>query len=123
MARILVADDDAEILTVVGDLLSLHGHEVTLACDGAEAVEKLKKAPYDLLVIDRAMPRLDGLQAIRILRSAPAFKALRIVMLTSANVTKEIDEAFAAGADGYVLKPLNIGAFLARVAKALAPRG
>lgn len=119
MARLLVVDDDIAILTTLRHLLRNEGHDVDTASNGSEALEKISKTRYDLVILDRAMPVMSGIDALGVLRAAPEHKALPVFMLTSASVTKEVDEAFAAGASGYLLKPLNIPQFLAKVRAAL----
>lgn len=119
MPQILVADDDMAIRETVKELLDIAGYGVDTACDGSEAVRAIKKTSYDLVILDRSMPILSGIDVLRILRSGPQFKGLKILMLTSASVTKEVDEAFAAGADGYILKPLDMTRFLDTVQKTL----
>ena len=63
---------------------------------------------------------MDGVQAITLLRANPKYKALKVIMCTSSSVTKEVDEAFAAGATDYIIKPVNLAALLGKVSKLLA---
>ncbi|MDX6769884.1 MAG: response regulator [Elusimicrobiota bacterium] len=120
MARILIADDEESIRDLVKEVLSADGHEFLLAENGTRALELLKSKGADLAIIDRNMPGLSGIEVVQAIRLNPKLAKVRILMCTAASVTKEIDEAFAAGADDYVLKPLNFQALLAKVAKALA---
>ncbi|MBI5209288.1 MAG: response regulator [Elusimicrobia bacterium] len=119
MAHILVVDDDASIRDLVSEILGMHQHTVEIAENGLQAVEKVRKVPYDLVIIDRNMPTMTGIDAIKIIRSSPQFQKLKILMFTSASVVKEIDEAFEAGATGYLTKPLNIEVFLKKVQNTL----
>lgn len=120
MARILIADDEESIRDLVKEVLSAEGHEFLLAESGAQALELLRAKGADLAIIDRNMPGLSGIEVVQAVRANPKLAKLKILMCTAASVTKEIDEAFAAGANDYVLKPLNFPALLAKVAKALA---
>jgi two-component system chemotaxis response regulator CheY len=108
MAKILVVDDEEAIRALMKRLLSLHGHDVDTADDGAAAVDQLQKKHYDLMLIDHFMPVMSGLKAVSVVRSTPKFKDLKILMVTLASYTKDVDEAFEAGIDGYVVKPFNM---------------
>lgn len=120
MARILIVDDEESIRDLIKEVLSSGGHEFTLAASGAEAFEALRKKAMDLAIVDRNMPGMTGIEVVQLIRQNPKTSAMKVLMCTGASVTKEIDEAFAAGADDYVLKPLNFAQLLGKVAKALA---
>ncbi|MDE2489642.1 MAG: response regulator [Elusimicrobia bacterium] len=125
MARILIVDDEESIRELIREVLSPEGHELLLAADAAQAFEVLRKKSVDLAIVDRNMPGASGLELVAAIRRNPKTAPMKVLMCTAASVTKEIDEAFAAGADDYVLKPLNFAQLIAKVAKALAspPRG
>lgn len=120
MARILIVDDEESIRDLIKEVLSSGGHEFHLAADGAQAFEILRKKPVDLAIVDRNMPGMTGIEVVRLIRMNPKTASVKVLMCTGSSVTKEIDEAFAAGADDYVLKPLNFAQLVAKVAKALA---
>lgn len=120
MARILIADDEESIRELVKEVLSAEKHEFLLAENGSQALELLRAKGADLAIIDRNMPGLSGIDVVKVIRSNAKLDKVKILMCTAASVTSEIDEAFAAGANDYVLKPLNFAALLAKVAKALA---
>ena len=120
MARILIVDDEESIRELIKEILSSEGHELHLAADGAKAFEILRKKPIDLAIVDRNMPGMTGIEVVQLIRLNPKTAAVKVLMCTGSSVTKEIDEAFAAGADDYLLKPLNFAQLLAKVAKALA---
>ncbi|MFI5344920.1 MAG: response regulator [Elusimicrobiota bacterium] len=117
--KILVVDDDAPIRDLLKRLLSLHGYQVDTACDGTEAVDQLQKKHYDLLLIDRFMPKMSGLDAVAVIRTSPRFKDLKILMVTQDSFTKDVNEAFEAGIDGYVVKPFDMNRLLKKVEGAL----
>ena len=119
MARILVVDDEASIREIARKLLTLHGHAVDTAADGAQAIDMLGKSTYDLMLLDHFMPKIPGIQVVEIVRTSPKFKKLRILMLTSMSVTKDVNEAFEAGIDGYIIKPFNMKHLIETVEKAL----
>lgn len=120
MARILIVDDEEAIRDLIKEVLLAQGHDFVLAEGGPQALEALRKHSVDLAIIDRNMPGLTGIEVVQAIRLNPKTAKLKVLMCTGASVTKEIDEAFAAGADDYLLKPLNFQALLGKVAKALA---
>lgn len=108
MARILVVDDEPSIRELMKEILASQGHQVDLGQDGREAVQLTRKNTYQLVILDRNMPFMTGVEAVRLIRSDARLKGLKILMFTSASVIKEIEEAFEAGADEYLLKPVNV---------------
>lgn len=119
MARVLIIDDEEYIRDLIKEVLLAQGHEFELADGGTAAFEILRKKAIDLVIVDRNMPGMTGIEVVQLIRQNPKTKAIKILMCTGSSVTKEIDEAFAAGADDYVLKPLSFPALLGKVAKAL----
>ncbi len=120
MARVLIVDDEEYIRDLIKEVLMGQGHEFDLAADGVGAFEILRKKTIDLAIIDRNMPGMSGIEIVQLIRQNPKTKGLKVLMCTGSSVTKEIDEAFNAGADDYILKPLSFPALLSKVAKALA---
>ena len=120
MARVLIVDDEESIRFVIQDALMAQGHAFEFAANGSEAIEILRKKAIDLAIIDRNMPGMSGIETIQLIRQNPKMKTIKLIMCTGSSVTREIDEAFNAGADDYILKPLNFAALIGKVAKALA---
>ena len=120
MARILIADDDPVVLELVRDLLGMQGHSVESAADGAQALAKLGAEGFDLLVIDRNMPVMDGIAAVTALRSDPRLAALKVLMFTSSADPAAREEALRAGVDGFLRKPIQMAEFTATIKGALA---
>lgn len=120
MARILAVDDEEPARALVKRLLELHGHQVDGARDGAEAVDLLRRGRYDLMIIDQFMPRMSGLEAVSVVRTSPRFKDLKILMVTLTSLTKDVDAAFEAGIDGYLVKPFDMKKLLEKVERVLA---
>lgn len=120
MARILIVDDEDFIRDLIKEVLMALGHEFELAANGAEAFEIMRKKTIDLAIIDRNMPSMTGIEVIKLIRQNPKTKSIKVLMCTGSSLTKEIDEAFNAGADDYILKPLSFPALLGKVTKALA---
>lgn len=112
MARILIADDEAAIRTLLSYPLEQDGHQVVLAADGREAIDRHADGAYDLVVLDVMMPRIDGLAVCRRIR---ARSTVPIIMLTAK--TDELDRVLGLeiGADDYITKPFSLREFRSRV--------
>ena len=121
MARILIVDDEEFMRDFIKEVLSsTNNHTFHFAAGGAEAFEVLRKKPLDLAIVDRNMPGMTGIEVVQLIRQNPKTVSLKVLMCTSSSLTKEIDEAFASGADDYVLKPMILAQLAAKVAKLLA---
>ena len=117
MARILVVDDEPDIVRVVVRMLEARGHTVATGRDGQDAIEQVTATPPDVLVIDRNLPRIDGLEACRRLKAAPATRAVPIVLLTGSPVS--LADAASGDVDEYVLKPFVREVLIAQVERLL----
>jgi DNA-binding response OmpR family regulator len=115
-ARILLADDEQSIQTLLSYPLRKDGYDVVLAADGREALDRFAEAPFDLVVLDVMMPRVDGLEVCRRLR---ARSSVPIIMLTAKS--EEIDKVLGLelGADDYITKPFSMREFRSRIKAAL----
>lgn len=106
MARILVVDDEADIVRVVVKTMEARGHTVEVGRDGVEAIDKVKANPPDVLILDINLPRLDGFEVCRRLKSDPATRGVPIVMMSAAYISlTDALEGQSLGADEYVVKP------------------
>jgi DNA-binding response OmpR family regulator len=114
--RILLADDEQSILTLLSYPLRQDGYEVVRASSGVEALERFEESEFDLVVLDVMMPHVDGLEVVRRMR---ATSTVPIIMLTAK--TEEIDKVLGLelGADDYITKPFSIREFRSRVKAAL----
>src|SRR2546423_2896533 len=120
MSTVLVVDDDAPILRMLQRTLAAEGYEVTTAGDGGAALAAVERAVPDVLVLDVAMPGLDGLAVCRRLRAKGL--ALPILLLTARDAVDDRVAGLDAGADDYLVKPFAAAELLARV-RALQRRG
>ena len=106
--RILVVEDNHVNQKVVTSVLAKRGFSIELANDGREALDKLElDAAFDLILMDVQMPRLDGLEATRLIRSDPRWKSLPIVAMTAHAMTGDRERCLQAGMDGYISKPVH----------------
>jgi len=115
MTLILIVDDSTSIRKMVEAALRFGGFSVAGAVDGMDALEKLQRDPYDLVVLDINMPRLDGLSLLKIVRARPRWAMLPILMLTTEGAEADRDRALALGATDYMVKPFRPTDLLERV--------
>lgn len=110
-----MADDEPNICHIVQEVLSMHGYSVETAGDGQEALEKLGKGKFDLVILDVHMPRMEGIQVLEIMRSSPKLQKIGAIMMTSESMMGTINQAFKLGAKEYILKPFKSQDLLAKV--------
>jgi two-component system cell cycle response regulator len=115
-ARILVVDDNPTNRKLVCDLLRYEGHEVFEAAEATEARRIIDDQPLELVLLDLALPGMDGLTFTRQLRAQPRTRDLVIVALTAFAMLGDEEKARAAGCDGYITKPIDTRALPAQVA-------
>ena len=113
--RVLVADDDPDILTVVKINFELDGFEVETAVDGEDALQKATSNPPEVIVLDIMMPRMDGLTALHRLRSQASTANIPIILLTARGLPEDRVRGLELGADDYITKPFDITELAARI--------
>lgn len=113
--RILIVDDEPDILELLEYNLIKEGYQVQMASNGKEAVQTAKSFKPDLILMDIMMPQLDGIEAARQIRQLPDFKNIFLLFLTAR--TEEYSEiaAFEIGADDYIAKPIKPRALMSRI--------
>lgn len=117
---LLVVDDEPEINKLVARIFEKRGYRVTTALDGAEALAAVKRDRPDLIMLDLNLPKIDGWEVCRQLKSDPATKSIPIIMLTAAHAN--VDDAqigLGLGADEYVAKPFVKAVLLHNVERLL----
>ena len=112
--RILVVDDDENILNLERTILEQKGFDVTGASGGAEALKLLAEKSFDLVLLDVMMPEVDGFELLAALRGDPATAAIPVLMLSARSGEDARVSGLAAGADDYVIKPFSARELTAR---------
>ena len=112
---IAIVDDDAAIRRLLKHLLNRSGYATIECTTGEEARKGLAEAPWDLAILDRKLPDMDGLELCRDLKSKPEFRARYIIMLTGEAEQEDKVEGLDLGADDYITKPFQYAELLARV--------
>jgi two-component system alkaline phosphatase synthesis response regulator PhoP len=113
--KILIVDDEPDILELIEYNLKKEGYQVYTARNGQEAVSEAKKALPDLIVLDIMMPKMDGIEACRIMRTMPEFKNTFMVFLTARSEEYSEIAGFNVGADDYIAKPIKPRALVSRI--------
>jgi DNA-binding response OmpR family regulator len=111
--RILVIEDDRRIASFLERGLAAEGHKITVELDGRDGMERARTDPFDLVILDRMLPYIDGLEVARLLRSER--RGVMILMLTAKDSLKDKIEGLKGGADDYLTKPFAFEELLARI--------
>lgn len=106
--RIVVADDDADILRLIERRMARRGYDVVTATNGIEALDAVESHLPAAVVLDWLMPRMTGSQACEALKANPSTAHIPIVLLTAKAADMDVEEGFAVGADAYLTKPFDI---------------
>lgn len=113
--KVLIADDEPDILEILKYNLQQEGYQVVTAKDGDDAIEKAKQFNPDLIVLDIMMPKKTGVEVCEILRLLPAFKSTLILFLTALSDENTQIKGLETGADDYISKPISPKVFLSKV--------
>ena len=116
--KLLIADDDPQMVRALRITLAAHGYEVVVAADGAAAIAAAAQSHPDLIMLDLGMPRLDGIEVIQALRG---WTSVPIIVVSGRTGSADKVEALDAGADDFVTKPFQVDELLARL-RALSRR-
>lgn len=122
MARILVIDDDIDLLHMTRLMLQRGGHEVVVTADGADGLVKARQMHPDLAIVDVMMPGVNGYQIVRRLREDPSTASIVTLILTARAQPVDRDAAMAAKADDYMAKPVAPAELLKKVNELLGKR-
>lgn len=119
---VLVVDDDPNALDIVRTYLESRGYTVATAKDGKEALAQLERTRPALVLLDVMMPGMDGWEVARIIKNHPGFDSIRVVMLTARSDFADKHEGLRAGADDYIVKPIQLKELGERVERNMKAR-
>ncbi len=118
--RVLVVDDDWEVVELVKAALAREGCDVAMAANGAECLLSIEANRPDLIILDVTMPVLDGYQVLRLIREKPELSALPVIMLTARRADQDVVRSLTDGADLHLSKPFETGELVAAARALLA---
>ncbi|MBK7423345.1 MAG: response regulator [Propionivibrio sp.] len=113
--KVLIADDEPNIVISLEFLLRREGFEVLVAVDGEEALAKARAERPDLVLLDVMMPKMNGLMSVRPCAPIPELASMRVLMLTAKGRETEVSKGLGLGADGYMTKPFSTKDLVAQV--------
>lgn len=120
--KILVVEDNQDNREMVVKVLKFNGYQVVEAVDGEEAIEKVKAEDPDLILLDIFLPKMDGYEATRRLKGDTSLRNIPIIALTAHAMKGSMEEALAAGCDGYIPKPIDVRELPKQIQHFLKPR-
>jgi two-component system, cell cycle response regulator DivK len=115
LARVLLVEDHEEISDFLSRRLKRRGHQVSLATDGQQAVERARSEAPDVILLDMNLPVMDGWTAARLIKGSPEGARLPIIALTAHAMAGDKEKAIAAGCDDYHPKPVDFAHLLAQI--------
>ncbi|HSN91822.1 MAG TPA: response regulator [Anaeromyxobacteraceae bacterium] len=118
-ARILIVDDEPNIVISLEFLMRREGFETVVATDGEAALEAIARTPPDLVILDVMLPRMNGFDVCERIRADPRWRQVRILMLTAKGRETEVARGMRIGADAYVTKPFSTKDLVAQVRRLL----
>jgi two-component system alkaline phosphatase synthesis response regulator PhoP len=118
-ARILIVDDEVDIVSTVQYRLEFCGFEVITAANGKEGIEKAVNEKPDIILLDIRMPVMNGHEVLERLKSCPELKDIPVIMLTAYSDAKDIAKAADLGVAGYVTKPFDFPDLMGKISNAL----
>ena len=120
MFKVLVVDDDEELVSAVSELLDRNGYEPVTAFSGIEAIEKYSSYPdINVALVDLVMPMMDGFQAGKVLKRNPDTKDIPIIFLTARKSKGDLQQAILSGGVDYLVKPFRSSDLISRLRKAV----
>lgn len=121
-ATILVIEDNELNMMLTNDLLEVEGYRILQAVDAETGIEIAREKHPDLILMDLALPRLDGLSAVRMLKRDPRTRDIPVVALTAHAMVGDEQKALDAGCVGYIAKPIDVNGFSRRIQSYLTPK-
>jgi DNA-binding response OmpR family regulator len=121
--KILIVDDETNIVISLEFLMEQAGYDLRIAPNGREALEQVAAFEPDLILLDVMMPHINGFDVCRRIRENPAWQNIKIIMLTAKGREVEMAKGLALGADAYITKPFSTKELLAQVRHILGDNG
>ncbi len=121
--KILVVDDEPDVLALLTLMLKSQGYNVITAIDGQEALEKARKEAPNLILLDVMLPKMDGYKVARMLKFDENFSHIPIILLTAKIQEKDRQTGLEMGANEYMTKPFDTALLLAKVKETLSKKG
>lgn len=118
--RVLIADDEPNIVVSLEFLMERNGYQIRIAKDGEEVLRAVEEYRPDLILLDVMLPGKSGFEVCQKIRENPAWQGIKIIMLTAKGRDTEVAKGLALGADAYVTKPFSTKELLAQVKQILA---
>jgi CheY-like chemotaxis protein len=116
---IMIVDDSPETLSLYGIMLERHGYRVFKALDGASALQILEDSVPDLFILDVMMPEINGIELCQRIRALPQHEQTPVIFLSAYSDTEIVEKTFAAGANDFVRKPIDVQDLKAKIQKIL----
>jgi len=114
--KILMADDEEDVLSVMAKKIAKEGYQVVTACNGQEAWDKIQSESPDVVILDLTMPKLDGFQVLKNLReNPPAAKWQPVIIVSARRELEDMQQGFSMEADHYISKPCTVSDILKAV--------
>jgi len=120
MKKILIVDDEPNIVMSLEYTFKKNGFEVYIARDGSEALEILNQVVPDVLILDIMMPKVDGFETLKQIKENRLLSSIKVVFLTAKNKASDIEKGLKLGADKYLTKPFSIKKIVSEINELLA---
>jgi len=118
-AKIMIVDDEQDIVFIMGVILKKKGYEVITACDGLDCIKKVETEPPDLILLDNIMPNMNGLAVLSKLKASIKTKNIPVIMVTALADHDYVTGAQKGGAVDYVVKPFDYAVLLEKIGQVL----
>jgi two-component system, OmpR family, alkaline phosphatase synthesis response regulator PhoP len=113
--KILIVDDEPNVLELVNYNLKLNGFSTDIASDGRTAIQKIKEGAFDLVILDQMLPLVSGIEVLKMIREHKDLSNTPVLMLTAKSEEADVVQALNFGADDYITKPFRVHEMIARV--------
>jgi CheY-like chemotaxis protein len=117
--KIMIVEDEQDVVVILGKILKKKGYEVITACDGLECIKKVETEPPDLILLDNIMPNMDGLAVLAKLKASKETQDIPVIMVTAVADQEHITGAQKGGAVEYVVKPFDYMVLLEKITQVL----